>query len=538
MRQREELINGLSESKSLSTKNPFRSYELAEEVLIIAKKQQYKLIEAEAYFHMAYACRVMSKYMLALEYALLALHMFKEESYLEGIVSASNIIGIVYFYHGDYIKANTYYVEALEILETIDQPITKSAVLNNLGELHRLSKQWGKANEYYFTALEIAVDHELKNNAAVIYSNIGEVYYNKSEYDNARKYLDESYKLAIEGTNFLARGEIENKLGMLEFTLEEYDKASMYYKAAYNHLESVDNKYYLIEVLINRSVLEENNEDQSLYYLNEALDIAIKLELHPKTSQIYHALAKCYENRENYKEALFYYKAYSIKEKEIEVDSLATTLNFMSLEMNYDKEKKESKVIRKLNKKFKTEIKKSHNELELIKDEYEQLLNENIKDDLTNIYNRRGIRKLLLKNTQNLENSQYVIFIIDIDYFKKYNDSLGHLQGDVCLAMIANKLNKLNYEDFFIGRFGGEEFLCYAKVNNIKEAKEIAEKIRFTVAELDLTYKHNNKINIITVSVGGKISDINGSDMNVIIKEADEALYLAKSLGRNQISVS
>lgn len=538
MLNRDLLIDKLSQSKSISTQDPFKSFEIAEKVLVIAKKEKCNSLIAEAYFHMAYACRVMSKYSNALEYAFLAIQIFNAQKDQQGILKTSNIIGIIYFYYGDYTSAGNYYMKALDLLENIEQPLIKSSVLNNMGELHRLSEQWDKANEFYHQALEITIKNQFKNNASVIYSNIGEVFYQVNDFENSIKYLEEAYKLALDGSNYLAIGEIETKLGLVMYSINNYEKASDYYKSAFNRLNSVNNKFYLIDLLINMAMLEDVNEGHYLNYLNEALDIAISLDLHPKTSRIFLIMAEYYESKYEFKEALSYYKAFHMKEKEIEASSLATRLSIIAMEFKYNKEKKESQIMKELNSKFKKEIIKSHEELETIKLEYQQVLNENSIDELTQIYNRRGIRQLLAEKTQNIDNQQCAVYIIDIDYFKKYNDTLGHLQGDVCLKQIADHLRDLDYDDYFIGRFGGEEFLSYAKVKNLQEAEEIAEMIRKTVNDLALTYRVDSKLISITVSVGGKVSNCEDYDMNKLIRGADDALYLAKNLGRNRISVS
>jgi len=155
------------------------------------------------------------------------------------------------------------------------------------------------------------------------------------------------------------------------------------------------------------------------------------------------------------------------------------------------------------------------------------------KDFLTGTYNRRyffDVTKKIIKN--NLRDDKSIALLtLDIDFFKKINDSYGHAIGDIALKNIKTVLDEtLNPEDL-VSRFGGEEFCILVENLSLEETKELSEKIRLNfekaVMELDeivLNY---------TVSLGvayGKIVDIDNA-----LKISDSALYEAKDNGRNQV---
>lgn len=535
MKNKELLLDTLHSAKNLATKDPQKSFRVAKDVLDQCQEDNCRYLVAEAYFHMAYACRVMSEYANGLEYSFKAKEIYEIENDNEGILKILNLIGIIYFYYGDYVSANDKFVHALNILELVDNPHLRTSVLNNLGEIHRLSEQWELANEFYFEALELAMSIKLDMNASIINLNISEIYYQLEEREKSIRYLETSYNLAIKEDNYIALGEIETKYGRIMFEYNDFNKSREYYLSALSRLNKINNKFYLIDLYINMSILEEATGGNPLNYLIEALEITLKLGLQLRTSEVYRLLGEYHERHHLYKQALEYFRLFYRKEKELEARNLATKLEIMSLEFNYDNLETKSQMFQKLSEKFKKEIAKSKEELKAIRIQNSLLITQNSIDELTQIYNRRGIHHMLSEKTKGLGLDKYVVLILDIDYFKKYNDSWGHIQGDICLKMISNSLKNLSFKEYFVGRFGGEEFLCFAKVKDIEEAYEMGETIRNTIKELKLVYSRDNN-NCVTISVGGKVGN-NDTDIDVLIKKADEQLYIAKDAGRNKVVV-
>jgi diguanylate cyclase (GGDEF)-like protein len=118
-----------------------------------------------------------------------------------------------------------------------------------------------------------------------------------------------------------------------------------------------------------------------------------------------------------------------------------------------------------------------------------------------------------------------------LDYFKKINDTYGHLIGDEILKNIAKILKYVLRNVDHIGRFGGEEFIVILPNTNLKNAVLVAEKVREAIAN----FVHNIEDHIIQTTVSIGIASYNSldDDVNQIIKRADQALYTAKSSGRN-----
>ncbi|MBL1210954.1 sensor domain-containing diguanylate cyclase [Geminocystis sp. GBBB08] len=162
-----------------------------------------------------------------------------------------------------------------------------------------------------------------------------------------------------------------------------------------------------------------------------------------------------------------------------------------------------------------------------------------ITDPLTGLYNRRYLDEILeaevnfaFKNNQKLS-----IIMLDIDYFKKFNDTFGHKVGDFILTTISNILRKNTRKSDFVCRYGGEELTIVLPNTSLLEAKKIAEKMRIAIKELTLIYD-NQPLPPITASFGVANFPENGLTSRQIIVVADNALYKAKKQGRDCVIIA
>ncbi|GBU24410.1 response regulator [Fibrobacteria bacterium R8-3-H12] len=171
-------------------------------------------------------------------------------------------------------------------------------------------------------------------------------------------------------------------------------------------------------------------------------------------------------------------------------------------------------------------------------------LNEKLKalstiDELTKLDNRRSFLEhidLIWKQNHRL-NLPVTILMIDVDYFKKYNDSLGHLEGDKALIAIAKCMkNHIKRETDFVARFGGEEFVCLLPFIEKNEALEFAKTLVQDVENMKMPHPMSEHSKYVTISVGlaSTVPNDNNS-YTQLLDEADKALYSAKKSGRNRV---
>lgn len=159
-------------------------------------------------------------------------------------------------------------------------------------------------------------------------------------------------------------------------------------------------------------------------------------------------------------------------------------------------------------------------------------------DSLTGLNNRRAVDQTLRDYWGDWQRrgKSFAAILIDVDFFKKYNDFYGHQEGDRCLVLVANALKEsIEACNGSIGRYGGEEFIVLAHMQSSEEAAELAEAIRRNVENLALPHQERRDgTAVVTVSVGAAFTrNQTGSKLERLIHEADRALYSAKASGRN-----
>lgn len=197
----------------------------------------------------------------------------------------------------------------------------------------------------------------------------------------------------------------------------------------------------------------------------------------------------------------------------------------------------ETKELVNSGKRLQTRMKISSEDLKQLQQELEKSQQEAQTDALTSLINRRGLEKRLelerIRARQN--NSSFSIIMVDIDHFKRVNDTYGHLVGDSLLKTIAQLLKTHLRRNDIAARYGGEEFLILLVETDIDGAMAVGEKIRKALSVKEWKIKDTGKsMGKITVSMGVALYRLNEPEKD-LIKRADDALYMAKEKGRNRI---
>ncbi|MCL2909371.1 GGDEF domain-containing protein [Shewanella aquimarina] len=188
------------------------------------------------------------------------------------------------------------------------------------------------------------------------------------------------------------------------------------------------------------------------------------------------------------------------------------------------------------NREMEANLKTMNQEVAALKAEMEDLNIAVMTDQLTSLRNRRAFDEEVLAHIQQFRREQRLssLLLVDIDNFKQFNDTHGHLVGDKVLAYIALALKQGVKGDDFVARYGGEEFVILLPNTDHSGAMVVAEQLRSRIAERHLSIGKDNKLSLgaITVSIG--VSTLRqDDDRESYIVRADEALYRAKSAGRN-----
>jgi two-component system chemotaxis response regulator CheY len=180
------------------------------------------------------------------------------------------------------------------------------------------------------------------------------------------------------------------------------------------------------------------------------------------------------------------------------------------------------------------QLTKQRTELELLNQELTAI---SLRDPLTGLGNRMALDEDLdhLEARVTRYGHRYCLALLDVDGFKPYNDTYGHQAGDLALQAVAAQLKQQGRGGDSVYRYGGEEFLCIFPEQSLTTATVAAERIRNGLLQLAIPHE-DNPVGVLTLSGGLAMMDPDRTrPVSEVLKEADDALYRAKQLGRNRI---
>ena len=181
---------------------------------------------------------------------------------------------------------------------------------------------------------------------------------------------------------------------------------------------------------------------------------------------------------------------------------------------------------------------RNHMELKLYRD---MLKKASRMDSLTNIANRRRFDETIEMEWKRAfrQSEKLSLLMMDIDYFKRYNDTYGHQAGDECMRQIAMTLAKnLKRPGDLAARYGGEEFACVLPGIGTAGALKIAQRIHAAVRGLAIPHEDSDVDEIVTVSIGvATMMPAGNEGWDQLVERADKALYQAKQIGRDRVVV-
>lgn len=159
------------------------------------------------------------------------------------------------------------------------------------------------------------------------------------------------------------------------------------------------------------------------------------------------------------------------------------------------------------------------------------------EDPLTGVYNRRALAEFGVREMARARRhgTPLSVILVDIDYFKRINDELGHAAGDLALIETVKRLRKNLRSEDYLGRMGGEEFLILLPDSNLQQAQVLAQRILEEFANHPMSLMDQNR----SITVSGGITLLSASDhfFDDMLRRADDAMYTAKVLGRNRMQI-
>ena len=505
--------------------DPQRTYEICCELLEQGKQSGNDYDIAYAYHYMGDACFLLGEVDEALKYLMMSEKVQKHNGFDELRMKTYNIIGVIYSNMGDALLSLDYYHAAMELARKYNNTELQGMIYNNVGALLTDAGGHANATQYYEKAYEYLNCEGDKDNEPAcgmfrLYMNVAEGLWNEKRYAKEKVYLDEMMKIVNTDTLVpMDKVKLAHAFGMLYYQTGEYEKAfDMCVRAValcennMNDIDAFDDYWDIVELLINMDKIEHIHG-----MLEDMSDMAEKADIDRRRIQVCRLRIQIYEKtgeKEKYAEQLRIY--YQLR-KRINTERNNIIISALDNRCHLEDERKKNKRLNEDNLK---------------------LIRESEIDELTGIYNRLAFRrrydrmyKYALRNTHT-----YCMGIFDIDFFKVYNDSYGHIRGDKCLKQIAAILRHTSDGDFCMARYGGDEFVfmaCDVSEEMVRDfLHRLIENIRNAAIAFETKPDGTDKV---TISAGAFIQQqaAEGTTLTDLVKRADKVLYEVKQAGRD-----
>ena len=410
-------------------------------------------------------------------------------------------LGETYYLQGKYLKTINIYEEFIQFatLENADNILSVYGYL-----LYCYGKKYDYTNYQIYKKkyLELANEFNFIKDLIWLYSNCVELEIDFSNLEIAKEYLNKAENLYE------------------QYRYETYANTDIVLEYAREKIDYFENKNYSNAIENYKKILEELNDrgiksDITNSIINEILSISFQEKDYETFIQYisYSGYLNNIEEYQVYTDSIFSRVSNSIKEKELQKSKkratillIATVISTFILRSSRIKNKK----IKILNSKLK--------ELSTI-------------DSLTKVYNRGYLNEKLKIACESKK--QVTFIMIDIDYFKVYNDNYGHINGDEALIEVA-KIIKSVFKDDIVFRYGGEEFSVIS-YKTIEELIKCLDELRLKIYNKNIKHEYSKISDRITLSIGLASSILyTDNDLLELTKTADENLYKSKQQGRNK----
>lgn len=443
-----------------------------------------------------------------------------------------NELRYLYIYINNYAMASEVSIQSIILSEQQNLNYQTSEALIELAQLFRKLEGIDSGIELIKKSLTIEIEDEFKNADLKTYGllTLCELYLTKNDYNSAKlvsEYIP-SYKESIPIEHYrdveIIKANMDARIAIMENNLELAEEHLNYSK----YLQEIDEEaYYLGKddsyLLALGEFYEANNQYEAAVQLYESM-----LNEHQNNDYLLEKVLKSLirVEEDSSKKANYYEKLLDLKERENEKRYGDYSFYILDKISNENKLIKQNESIKATYRFIIFLILFVGISISLLFKKIKDVKTKNKRDVLVDAYNRRHFdtvyKRLLNKN------KLFSIIILDLDNFKKINDTFGHELGDIVLINTCKVIQPLLDERSSLFRYGGEEFIIIVEDTSRENVLQLAEKIRARVEAL--TWKEDI---VTTLSIGVAYSDSDGDN---IVNKADERLYISKNTGKNKVT--
>ncbi len=292
------------------------------------------------------------------QYGQEALALAQKLNYKKGIASGYKTIGISFHVRGNYDQAIEYYLKDVKIMEEIGDKANIASSYNNIGIIYRNQGNFELALGYYHKSLKIFKEIPNKKGIATAYSNIGLTYSDRENADGALEYNLKSLNIREEINDKKGMASCYNNIGIIYENLEKFDLALEYHLKSLKIEEELGNAIGIATSYNNIGIIQIRlrKYDPATDYLHKGLQIALEIGAKDKEIESYGALSDVYEEKEDYKQSLYYYKRYNAVKDMVFNEKKSEQIAEMQTKYETEKKEKEKEIYRLKNVELKREI--------------------------------------------------------------------------------------------------------------------------------------------------------------------------------------
>ena len=482
---------------------------------------------------------------------------------------------------GDNALALQHNYEALALAEQLDDPLTQARVFNNLGTNYEVSGDSDKALGCYLRALGFSERFHNPQLHAMLLANVAESYMHSGEHERAIRYAAASLELAAANGYTRSQGEAHETLGKLYQQAGDLERAETHFREAYRAAQEANDAHVQSSSLSSlaelkhrqgrhdeaRELFEKSSaaaqgtgdheaevqarlglgkllaqlreEDAARRELVRVTELAARLDSKRHLCEAYRELSESFERDGRLDEALAFYKRYAETGRQASDERIAErTAELMGrfelerAEKNAELERLRNSELAAANAALRTTLAENSALLARLQDQAARLERLTREDALTGLSNRRHLEEQLALEFSRAKRYGHPLCaaLVDIDDFKRVNDTLSHQIGDEVLRTVATVFRRFVREIDLVARYGGEEFTLVFPRTSLAGGVAVCERIREAVAAHPWTDVHPELS--VTLSIG-VAADLTLRDHEKLLALADDNLYRAKRAGKN-----
>lgn len=520
------------------TNDPAHTLQLGKQALELIEqndlsKPDWQYQNARSLKNIGFAYKELDQYDLALEAYTQALSLYKSLNDQESVAQVLDHIGLLYAQIGNYPQALNHFLGGLDVGHELGRKDIEAECLNNIGFAYVLLNENANALPYLTQCLGLYQELNQLRGQVWVCGSLCDAYYHLGDYVQALDYGMRSIQLSLEVSDRRSQTESLVSVGRIFVQKGDYPQALEYFQQALkidqtegfkpetsNALRHIGDVYYRL-----------SRADEALPYLQQAHATALQINSRYLLMASCQSLADAFELAGDFKLALEYHKQFHEINESIFNEQTDLKLKTLDVTHRVETARREAEIYYLRN----VELQREIEERQKIQAALQEMAT---TDPLTGILNRRHFYALAEHAVERMQhhNRPLSVIMLDIDHFKRVNDTYGHAVGDQALIKIASLLQKNMRQADLVARYGGEEFVILLPETNLAQAIRIAERLRKQVPKLGIDVRYPQLI--LTVSLG--IADDGGQQapsLSDLLGWADQALYKAKQSGRNRISV-